>query len=227
MMPAEYKVHRASRINQRYVTPLHLELQSSLADVCFPVVLENQKIVVTRIVSDAIRVPGNALQILTDEDSVQPSDTGWSHPPVHHTPPPRHHTKSHPPINPGTHRAAPPAVRQRYFRSIQSPPTASAWIIRHAGQASLQFNRTHGDLRRCDHRPVTHMARMCGDVGAACLRFAVVSPANGSPPAGRWHRKHALREAPWRRSAHGHHGEGRGGVDPAVRRRVAHVRALP
>lgn len=93
MMPAEYKVHRASRIDQRYVTGLHLELQSSLADVCFPVVLENQKIVVTRIVSDAIRVPGNALQILTDEDSVQPSDTGWSHPPVHHTPPRHGHDR--------------------------------------------------------------------------------------------------------------------------------------
>src|SRR6218665_1493407 len=89
MMPAEYKVHRASRIDQRHVTGLHLELQSSLADVCFPVVLENQKIVVTRVVSDAIRVPGNALQILTDEDSVHPSDTGWSHPPVP-PPPPRH-----------------------------------------------------------------------------------------------------------------------------------------
>src|SRR6218665_4020857 len=93
MMPAEYKVHRASRIDQLHVTGLHLELQSSLADVCFPVVLENQKIVVTRIVSDAIRVPGSALQLLTDEDSVQPSATGGSHPPVHHRPPRHGHDR--------------------------------------------------------------------------------------------------------------------------------------
>src|SRR6218665_1945810 len=87
MMPAEYKVHRASRIDQRHVTGLHLELQSSLADVCFPVVLENQKKVDTRIVSDAIRLTRNALQLLTDEECVQPSDTGWSQPPVPQTPP--------------------------------------------------------------------------------------------------------------------------------------------
>src|SRR6218665_1581972 len=123
MMPAEYKDHRASRIDQRHVTGLHLELQSSLADVCFPVVLENQKIVVTRIVSDAIRVPGSALQILTDEDSGFPSDTGWSPPPGHHTPPRhghdrkvaaelpylrRHHIQGHLTIKPWTQRAAAP-----------------------------------------------------------------------------------------------------------------------
>src|SRR6218665_2829762 len=97
MMPAEYKVHRASRIDQRHVTGLHLELQSSLADVCFPVVLENQKIVVTRIVSDAIRVPGSALQILTHQNKLQPSHTTSNHPPpprAPHPPPPWARPKS-------------------------------------------------------------------------------------------------------------------------------------
>src|SRR6218665_3537635 len=153
MMPAEYKVHRASRIDQRHVTGLHLELQSSLADVCFPVVLENQKIVVTRIVSDAIRVPGSALQILTDEDSVQPSDTGWSHPPLHHTPPPRAPHAAPPWARPKSRRRTAVVAASSHPRASHHQSLASTCGCASRPPAVFPEHSESTDSQRLDHPP--------------------------------------------------------------------------